>query len=442
MGSLRSRLLIAASLTLVVFLALCGFSLGRAFETTAQQTQLERMQSLIYALLGNAEPNEYGDLTLSSAQLPDVRLERPQSGLEAALFSESSALLWGSQSLRDNVPTPPPQPVGEWRFEQLNDRFVLLFGMRYADEGTGVRRYTLMLMEDSRAYQTLLDAYRRTLWLWLGTASAALLLLQGMVLRWSLRPLRKLVSELQDVERGGRVQIEGRYPDELQPLTQGLNTMIAAERNRQTRYRNALGDLAHSLKTPLAVLRGVAERPQAADSPRLLDEQLQRMQHIVQHQLQRAASRGGARALSEAVPIKPLVEKISHALGKVYAERGTRFDLSISASLRARADQGDLYELLGNLLDNAAKYGHSRVRFSASRPRENQLLMIVEDDGDGFPDDAEALLERGVRADTREDGQGLGLGAVRDVVEAYGGRLTLERSSTLGGARVCVTMMA
>lgn len=440
MGSLRTRLLIAASLTLVVFLALCGFSLGRAFENTARQTQLERMQALVYALLAGAEPNEYGDLSLSTEQLPDIRLESPQSGLEAALFSDSSALLWGSPSLRDNVPTPPPQTIGEWRFEQLQDRFVLLFGMRYTGETTGNRQYTLMLMEDSRAYQTLLDAYRRTLWLWLGTASAALLLLQGAVLRWSLRPLRRLVGELQDVERGGRVQIEGRYPDELQPLTQGLNTMIAAERTRQTRYRNALGDLAHSLKTPLAVLRGVAERPQAADSARLLAEQLQRMQHIVEHQLQRAASRGGARALAEAVPIKPLVEKIGSALTKVYAGRGTRFDLAVPAALRARADQGDLYELLGNLLDNAAKYGRGRVRFTASRPRDSQILMIVEDDGAGFPEDAEALLERGVRADSLEDGQGLGLGAVREVVEAYGGRLTLERSSSLGGARVCVTM--
>lgn len=442
MGSLRTRLLIAASLTLLVFIALCGLSLDRAFETSARQTQLERMQGLTYALLAGAEPNAYGDLGLSTDQLPDNRLENPQSGLEAALFSDSSALLWGSPSLRDNVPTPPLQPIGEWRFEQLADRFVLLFGMRYADEATGTRRYTLMVMEDSRSYDAQLGTFRRTLWLWLGGTSGLLLLAQGLILRWSLRPLRKLVSELQDVERGGRVQIEGRYPDELQPLTQGLNTMIAAERNRQTRYRNALGDLAHSLKTPLAVLRGVAERPQAPDSPKLLGDQVQRMQHIVDHQLQRAASRGGARALSEAVPLKPLLEKISAALGKVYAGRSPRFDLVVPAALRIRADQGDLYELLGNLLDNATKYGRGRVRFTASRPRETQLLLIVEDDGPGFPDDADALLERGARADSREDGQGLGLGAVRDVVEAYGGQLTLERSSALGGARVCVILVA
>ena len=440
--SLRLRLLIAASLTLVVFIALCGLSLDRAFETSARQAQLERMQGLTYALLAGAEPNTYGDLRLSADGLPDTRLESPQSGLEAALFSEKAALLWGSPSLRDNVPTPPLQPVGEWRFETLDDRFVLLFGMRYADPATGSRRYTLMLMEDNQAYRGQLGTFRRTLWLWLGGASALLLLTQGLVLRWSLRPLRRLVRELQDVERGGQVQIECVYPEELRPLTQGLNTMIAAERNRQTRYRNALGDLAHSLKTPLAVLRGVSERPQAPDSPRLLDEQLQRMQYIVDQQLQRAVSRGGSRALAEAVPVKPLADKIAAALSKVYAGRQPQHEIAVPATLRARTDQGDLYELIGNLLDNATKYGRGRVRLTGSRPRDNQLLLVVEDDGPGFPGSAETLIERGARADSREDGQGLGLAAVRDIVEAYGGTLELGRSEKLSGAEVRVTLGA
>lgn len=439
MGSLRTRLLIAASLTLVVFTALCGLSLDRAFETSARQSQLERMQALAYALLGVAEPNEYGELSFPSYQMPDPRLDRPQSGLEAALFSDSAALLWGSLSLRDNVPTPPRQEVGEWRFEELPDRFVLLFGLRYSGEAE--RRYTLLLMEDNGAYQSQLDAYRRTLALWLGGAALVLLLLQGLVLRWSLRPLRRLVRELREVESGGRVQIEGNYPDELTPLTQGLNTMIGAERNRQTRYRNALGDLAHSLKTPLAVLRGVAERPLAADASKLLGEQLQRMQHIVDHQLLRAVSRGGQRALAEAVPLRALVEKISAALSKVYARRELQVQLDIPASLRARADQGDLYELLGNLMDNAAKYGHGRLQIGASRERE-RLLLTVEDDGPGFPDEAETLLERGARADSRQEGQGLGLAAVREIVEAYGGELLLQRSASLGGACVRVSLAA
>lgn len=436
--SLRARLLIAASLTLALFVLLCAVSLNRAFERSALQGQQERMQALAYALLGGAEPNQYGDLTLSSARLPDARLERPQSGLEAALFSDNASLIWGSVSLTDSLPTPPPQALGTWRFEQLSDRFVILFGLRFAADNAAPRHYTLMLSEDSSSYHSQLSAYRRTLLLSLFLATAALLLLQVLVLRWSLRPLGRMVNELHAVERGERAEILGQYPAELRPLTQGVNAMISAERNRQTRYRNALGDLAHTLKTPLAVLRGVAERPQAPDAPRLLGEQVGRMQRIVDHQLQRAA-RGGGRTLAGPVALLPLAEKITAALAKVYQSRHPRFELAVPASLRLRADSSDLYELLGNLLDNAAKYGAGRVKLSALREGGSTLLNF-EDDGPGFPADAGALLERGARADQREEGQGLGLAAVKDLVETYEGSLHLERSATLGGASVRVRL--
>lgn len=437
MNSLRTRLLLATSLTLAFFLIVGGLSLDRAFEASAQQSQLERMQAIVYALLGGAEPNEYGTLAFANDKLPDARLERPQSGLEAALFGDGAGLLWGSPSLSDDIPTPAAQEVGQWRFEQLSDRFVLLFGMSYAGEDGRPRQYTLMLTEESVQYQAQLRAYRRTLLLWLGGAAAALLLLQGTVMRWSLRPLRRLVRELADVESGVRARIEGDYPAELKPLTEGLNAMIINERNQQSRYRNALGDLAHTLKTPLAVLHGIAERPQSGDGQKLLTEQVLRMRHIVDHQLKRAAT-AGSRTLAEPVALRPLAEKITAALAKVYHQRSVQFSLDIAATLRLRADAGDLYELLGNMLDNACKYGGGRVHFSARR-EQKQVVLMVDDDGAGFPADTAPLLERGTRADTLQEGQGLGLGAVKDIVEAYGGQLLLERS-TLGGGRVRITL--
>lgn len=438
MFSLRLRLLLATSLTLAFFLVFGGVSLNRAFEASARQAQMERMQAISYALLGGAEPNEYGELSFADDKLPDTRLQQPQSGLEAALFGES-ALLWGSASLEDNIPTPATQPVGEWRFEQVGPRFLLLFGLSYASGSEQPRQYTLMLAEDSALYLSQIRAYRRTLFIWLGGGAAVLLLLQGAVMRWSLRPLRRLVRELGEIEGGARERIEGRYPDELQPLTEGLNAMIVNERSQQSRYRNALGDLAHSLKTPLAVLQGIAERPQGADNQKLLAEQLARMGHIVQHQLKRAAT-VGSRTLAEPTALKPLVEKITAALVKVYHQRQIGFEIDMLETLKLRADAGDLYELIGNLLDNACKYGKQRVKISARRERR-EVLIMVEDDGTGFPIEAAHLLERGIRADTRQEGQGLGLGAVKDIVDAYQGRLALEQS-TLGGGRVVVRFVA
>jgi two-component system, OmpR family, sensor histidine kinase PhoQ len=440
MRSLRTRLLLATSLTLLVFLALGGLSLSRAYADSARLSQLERMQAIVYALLGSAETNAYGELSFDNTHLPDLRLDKPQSGLEAALFNESSTLLWGSPSLSDNIAAPGLQPVGEWRFGQAAGRFVLLFGMSTADEGGKSRRYTLMLLEDSHAFEQQQRQYQRSLLFWLGGAAAALLLLQGVVMRWSLRPLRRLVRELRDIENGRLERIEGVYPHELLPLTEGLNAMIVSERTQQLRYRNALGDLAHTLKTPLAVLRGIAERPQNDEGQKLLGEQVSRMRHIVDHQLKRAAT-AGARTLAEPSPLRPLVEKITAALVKVYANRSVEFVLDIPAALRLRADPGDLYELLGNLLDNACKYGKNQVRIAASRER-NRVTLVVEDNGRGFPDDTSHLMERGARADTRQEGQGLGLGAVKDIVDAYDGRITLDKSNGLGGGRVVVTLSA
>lgn len=443
MFSLRLRLLLATSLTLAFFLVFGGVSLNRAFEASAQQSQMERMQAIAYALLGGAEPNEYGELSFADDKLPDTRLQQPQSGLEAALFGESSGLLWGSPSLGDDMPTPATQPVGEWRFERLQQRFVLIFGMSYGSDADTKRDYTLMLAEDSALYDSQIRAYRRTLFSWLGGGAAVLLLLQGAVMRWSLRPLRRLVRELGEIEGGTRERIEGHYPAELQPLTEGLNAMIVNERSQQGRYRNALGDLAHSLKTPLAVLHGIAERPltpqNQVEHQKLLVEQVGRMGHIVQHQLKRAAT-VGTRVLAEPTAIRPLVEKITGALVKVYHTRRLAFEIDIPADLRLRADSGDLYELIGNLLDNACKYGDSRVRITALRERW-QVMISVEDDGPGFPQEAVHLLERGIRADTRHEGQGLGLGAVKDIVDAYQGQLQLEQSE-LGGGRVIVRFAA
>ncbi len=439
MLSLRTRLLLATSLTLVVFLALGGVSLSRAFEASALQTQMQRMQAITYALLGGAEPNEYGELLFANDKLPDARLARPQSGLEAALFGESAGLLWGSPSLGDDIPTPAAQAVGEWRFERLPGRFVLLFGLSYAGDAKPAQDYTLLLAEDSALYEAQIGAYRRSLALWLGGAAAALLILQGTVMRWSLRPLRHLVRELGDIENGGAERIAGRYPDELKPLTEGVNAMIVNERSQQSRYRNALGDLAHSLKTPLAVLNGIAERPQAPENQSLLAEQVARMGHIVQHQLKRAAT-VGSRTLAEPTALRPLVEKITGALVKVYHTRSIAFEIDIADSLRLRADIGDLYEMIGNLLDNACKHGNSHVLISAQRDKRT-VILTVEDDGPGFPADATHLLERGIRADTRLEGQGLGLGAAKDIIEAYQGQLVLEQSA-LGGGRVVVRFIA
>ncbi|SFF33200.1 two-component system, OmpR family, sensor histidine kinase PhoQ [Fontimonas thermophila] len=439
MNSLRGRLLVAAAVILAAFGSLAGLILERAFIGGLLQAQQDKLQTLVYSLLGAASTNAAGGLTIALDAVPDPRLRQPLSGLEAALLDENGAIAWSSS---DSLRLTPPQlpQVGEWRFDRRDDlhAFSLSFGLRWIDASDDPRRYTVVVLEDATAFDRQVGVFRRTLWGWLGATLIALTLMLLVLLRWGLAPLRRLAYELQQIERGEQTQITGQYPDELQPLTRDLNAMIVNERNQQTRYRNALGDLAHTLKTPLAVLRGLtAEAHLDPVHRRQIHEQVDRMQHIVDHQLRRAAA-VGTRTLTEPVALRGLADKLLSAIAKVYADKNLQIENQIPETLRVRADQGDLYDLIGNLLDNAAKYGHTRVRISALNAHR-QCLIVVEDDGEGFPPDADRLLRRGARADTRVPGQGLGLAAVDEIVQAYGGQLHLERSE-LGGGKVVVVL--
>jgi len=277
---------------------------------------------------------------------------------------------------------------------------------------------------------------------YLGGAGLLLLILQVWVARWTLNPLRRVERDLAKVERGASDQLDGNYPRELRPLTDNLNAFIESERDHLTRYRNTLGDLAHSLKTPLAVMRTRLEGDH--DEASLRDDvraQVQRMDEIVAYQLSRAATSGHQR-FAAPLPIESNAEGIVEGLEKVYAERGVLCEFEIEPSARFHGEQGDLMELLGNLLENAFKWAKQRVLLRVDRPNGGRALRIsVEDDGPGIPEDRiESLLQRGVRGDERVHGHGIGLAIVQDIVRAYRGELEVSRSPELGGARFMVVI--
>ncbi len=432
--SLRTRLLLAASLVLAAFFVLTGLALESAFGESARQAQEDKLESIVYSLIAATAPNPAGELSISTSKVPDQRLTSSASSLQAVLYNESGIPVWRSVAFGD-IPAAPTMPgVNEWHFEHLKnpDAFAMSFGLRWIDQSDDPRRYTVMVIEDASSFRAQLQAYRRALWTWLAVCSLGLLGVQVLTLQWGLSPLRRLILELRRIEMGHQPEIQSEYPDELRPLTQGLNAMIQNERNQQTRYRNALGDLAHSLKTPLAVVQGIVDEPQITDPMRhTLREQVQSMQQITGYQLRKAAA-AGRRTLAEPVLIRPLAEKLASAVSKVYASRNVQIDIDVDPNTRVRAESGDLFELIGNLLDNAAKYGNGRVRLSVQVTGRTSFIEVC-DDGPGFPEDAEELLERGVRADMKIPGQGIGLAAVYDLVVAYDGQIDLGRSDWGGG---------
>lgn len=445
MNSLAARLLTAALLVLLVFVGLTGLSLERAFHARALQAEQDKLKGLVYGLLGASDLAPGKGLTVNESELPDAKLERPDSGLYALVLGGDGHVVWRSPSLLAALPGAARPAVGRWRFQRVQGNagplFMLDFGIRWANAGKSPQRYTYVVASDTHDFDAQLNQFRLPLWLWLSGSAAALLLVQWLVLRWGLRPLRHLAGEMARIEAEGQERIEASYPRELRPLVDNLNALLRNERNQKSRYRQALADLAHSLKTPLAVMRGLADDRAVPDEPRgRLAEQVARMNQIVDYQLARAAT-AGRRALTRPLAPRAVAERLAKVLEKAYAARGIHFEVRVASELRLRIDEGDLTELLGNLMDNAAKWGRQRVRVSAAAAQD-ELTLDIEDDGPGFPPDAERLLERGARADSRLEGQGIGLAMTADIVHACDGRLHLGRSSELGGARVTVTLPA
>lgn len=441
MKSLTARVAVGAGVVLAVFIALSALALERAFNQSARAVRQERLLAQVYLLMAAAEVNDQGTLTLGSGAM-EPSLDLPGSGLYAAILDRRGQVVWRSQShLSVTGPVHAPRPEGQRSFEEHRagaSRFLVQsYGIRW-NVGEQAYPFTFSVAEDMAPLEAQVGAFRRSLWTWLGAMALLLVAAQWALLRWGLRPLRRVAQEIRLLQDGRRERIEGEYPTELTLLTENLNGLMARERAQQKRYRDALADLAHSLKTPLALIRGASATP-GQDLRRTLDEQVERMDKIVGYHLQRASTAGRS-ALSAAVPLRENVERVMQAVVKVYADKGIHTELDMDGDPRFRGDEGDLMEILGNLTDNACKYCRARVRVSA-RLQGGTLHVEFEDDGPGVPDaDRTHILGRGVRLDQSAPGHGIGLAVTHDIVGAYGGELTITRSALLGGARVGVSL--
>ncbi len=440
MKSLRARVALSAAVVLAIFILLTSLALEHAFQDSARSAREQRLLGQLYLLMAAAEAED-GTLALPSEQA-EPRLGLPQSGLYAAVMDEAGDRIWESRSnIGLDAPLDGPLPPGRAAFDQRQgadgrDYFVERFGVTWATGPLPVA-YTFAIAEDLGPYQAELAGFRTGLAGWLGAMSLLTLAALVASLRWGLTPLGRVADEVAEIEAGRQERIRGEYPSELEALTGNLNALLAHERAQQTRLQNTLGDLAHSLKTPLAVMRGALE-PQDLDpeTAELMDEQLSRMNHMVAYQLQRARVRAGSAAgLAPRVPLARAAERLAASMAKVYREKGLQIDLRIEPGLVFRGAEEDLTELLGNLMDNACKWARRRVRVSAVEDA-GRLRIRVEDDGPGIPpDQAKQVLERGSRLDQATPGHGIGLAVARDICVAYGGAINIHESA-LGGASV------
>jgi signal transduction histidine kinase len=309
--------------------------------------------------------------------------------------------------------------------------------------GGAVVWMTAVLLVVNTALVTVLrnhPAHREplTYFLAVGLISGAFIVGGVFLVRRAVAPFRTLRAALSAVREGRSQRIEGDYPAEVQPLVNDLNALLEDRERAVERALTTAGDLAHGLKTPLAVLAQEAEQAGAAGHHELaatLRQQVERMRRQTDYQLARARATASSRAAPGVrCALLPSVEGLVRTMRRLHAERELTIDTDVSPAHEIRGRREDLDEMLGNLLDNAFKWARSRVTI-ASSVDEAAASISVDDDGPGLDPSVRAhVLQRGVRADQQVGGSGLGLAIVRDLAELYGGSVTLE-TSPLGGTR-------
>ncbi len=439
MSSLQRRLQLGLAASILVLLPLLIWGGGTAVRGLVREHALSGLSHDAEALLGAVRFAAAGRLDIPEAVLAPV-YRQPFSGhyylvLDDAGATQQSRSLWDHR-----VPLAPVAP-GERQVLELagpQQQSLLVLAAGYRKEG---RALTVAVAEDLAPSERAVTRYQLTTALLALAVLAGLLLVQRSFVRRAFRSMDGLREDVRRVESGEASGLREDVPDEVQPLVHEVNRLLALLEQRLQRSRNAVGNLAHALKTPLTLLLQQVDSEALHDRPEArlaLRQQAERIQDLMERELRRARL-AGAGAVSRHFHPRRDVPALLDALQRMHGRERLRIESGDLPDRAVPLDDEDMIELLGNLLDNACKWAASAVRLELRA--DGPLRIRVDDDGPGLDGaDAEAMLERGSRLDETRAGHGLGLAIVRDIVALYGGRLTLERSAALGGLCVEVTV--
>ena len=409
-------------------------AIDQAFYRQLLSSAEQKMEVHLYAILSELQVSEDKVELENNSLAPDFY--RPGSGLSAYVTHEQN-LVWQSDSSLNQHFSPPVDslPPGEHLFRQISQQEGLYWIMSISllfDAEDYTRPLTVHVVQSHERLIAPQIAFRATLVHWFAGISFMLLLLMLLAYYWTTKPIRRLDNEIRRVENGSQEQLVGVYPSELSIIKEDLNLLLANQNRQKQRYRHHLSDLAHALKTPVAVLQtsSLSQQPE-------LKEQLDRITAMIEHQLKRAAS-SGQDVWKKQIFIKPLLEKLVSALTKIYRDKKLSISINCSDTSVFRGDETDLMEILGNLLDNACKACHQQVAVTITEDQQASISVCIEDDGPGIPlNKRETLFVRGTRLDTYQEGHGVGLSIVSELVQSYDGVIHIDDSS-LGGARFMI----
>lgn len=452
-GSLAKRMGLIAAGWIVFLLVVGGVALERTLTAQVEESLDEQLDYILTAMLASAEIDPMGEVRLTLA-LGDQRFLEPNSGFywqisgaekddftSFSLVSEPSRSLWdrtlelrGAQG-EAGLPESGAMFYNSDQFEdeplRIAERSVILPGSQV--------RWTFAVASARKGIEGQINRIRLILAWSFAALGLGLLVMALLQIRYGLSPLSRVQEAIQKLRSTGENRITEPLPSEVQPLVEELNGLLAHSERQAEEARTHAGNLAHALKTPLTVLTNAASA-RSADLGDAVIRETRTMQRHVDHHLARARA-VGRRALGHArTNVSESATSVSRAVERLYPE--ARFDIAGSSSAQVAIERQDLDEILGNLIENAAKYGGGSVFVTLdAAPEAAQCAIWIEDDGEGIPDAKHSeIFDRGARLDTDKPGTGLGLAIVRDVAAIYGGSVRLRQSGDLGGLLVELTL--
>ncbi|MEZ5478273.1 MAG: ATP-binding protein [Thiolinea sp.] len=474
MGSLRSRQLISGFTIIVVGILILGALLSASIyqrKTDAIRLELERAA---YDLLGYIEyDNEIFLIPKANKEDADAFLNRMklrQSGKNRFAYiwdMKKQSIIWDSLD-NDNVDqSKVKENFALFEFDNIlseasgpgfnpaQAKTRLSVPMEPGDKGdqymVAAQRFSFRANPGKKDYlfivaASMADVEREIdelimVFAILFFASVILILIAQLASSfWVVAPIREFEEEVRDIESGDKESIENEYPDELSPIKNTINALIGHEKGQKQRYKDSLDDLAHSLKTPLAAIQSHLEGDSFSDIPNHhpglagIASELEHMQEIISRQLRKAmVTTDNAIIMSQ--PIRPILTRLANTMKKVHRDKDFEIRINVDEYSKCRLDSEDLMELFGNLLNNACRFCDKLVEVSAYRD-DDMLVIDIDDDGMGFPsENPSKLLKRGIRVDSKTEGQGIGLAVSTEIVSAVNGRIELLVSPYVG-ARV------
>jgi signal transduction histidine kinase len=432
-GSLTRRMIVVAALWITALLLIGGVGLDRVLTRSIEEQFNSQLEFLLNSMIYASEIGPDGEVRFNRPPA-DQRFIQPYSGLYFQISGEGmdtfpSRSLWDRRlrvsdthadikpHLYDTNEFGPNEPL------RIAERDAILPGSTV--------RWRFQVAESRETINDQIHRLRSTLFWSFLALGVGLVVLAALQTFYGLWPLRRVRDEVAAIRSGDKTRISNEFPSEIRPLTEEINQLLAHAEAQAEEARRHAGNLAHALKTPLTVITNAA----TARSPDLSDTVCREalvMRRQVDHHLARARAIGRRASAQSRAVVWESLEAVQRAVDRLH--EGVTVDIAGDHQAQVRVERQDLDEMLGNLVENAAKYGGGRV-FVTVEPKGAMVDILVEDDGPGIPEERRGeLFTRGARLDTTgKPGTGLGLAIVRDVAEIYGGSIHLEESEDLGG---------